>query len=308
MSDALSRREFLAKSVVTTAATAATAALGGCAMQRAEPAPAAEPAKPTELKKALEFGMLPGNLSIEDRFKLARDLGFAGVEAGTTDDPKIVARMREAADKSGVRIHSVMNMAHWQCPLSSGDPAVVKKGVAGMVTSLHNAKAFGADTVLLVPGVVNAETSYLDAWARSTAVIRQQLIPVAAETGVVIAVEDVWNKFLLSPPEFARYVDQFKSQWVRAYFDVGNIVAYGYPQDWIRTLGRRIVKIHVKDFDAGKHKFVPLLEGSIDWKAVRAALNEIGYSGFITAELPGGDEKYLRDVSERMSRIIEGKA
>ncbi len=162
--------------------------------------------------------------------------------------------------------------------------------------------------MLLVPAVVNAETSYMDAWARSTAVIRQQLIPVAAETGVVIAVEDVWNKFLLSPPEFARYVDQFKSKWVRAYFDVGNIVAYGDPQDWIRTLGRRIAKIHVKDFDAGKHKFVPLLEGSIDWKAVRAALNEIGYSGFITAELPGGDEKYLRDVSERMSRIIEGKA
>jgi L-ribulose-5-phosphate 3-epimerase len=303
MSDALSRREFLAKSVVT---TAATAALGGCAMQRGEPAAAAGPAKATELKKAVEWSMLPGGLGIEDRFKLARDVGFAGVEAPTTEDPKVVGQMREAAEKSGVRIHSVMNMAHWKCPLSSGDPAVVREGVAGMVTSLHNAKAFGADTVLLVPGVVNAETSYMDAWGRSTSAIRQQLIPVAAETGIVIAVEDVWNKFLLSPPEFARYVDQFKSKWVRAYFDVGNIVAYGYPQDWIRTLGRRIAKIHVKDFDAGKHKFVPLLEGSIDWKVVGQALSEVGYSGYITAELPGGDEKYLQDVSERMSRIIEG--
>jgi hexulose-6-phosphate isomerase len=276
-------------------------------MRRGEAAPGAGPAGAVELKKALEFSMLPGGLSIEDRFKLARDLGFAGVEAGTIDDPKIVAQMREAADKSGVRIHSVMNMVHWKYPLSSGDPAVVKKSVAGMVTSLHNAKAFGADTVLLVPGVVNAETSYMDAWARSTAVIRQQLIPVAAETGFVIALEEVWNKFLLSPPEFARYVDQFKSKWVRAYFDVGNIVAYGYPQDWIRTLGNRIAKVHLKDFDAGKHKFVPLLEGSIDWKAVRQALLDVGYAGFLTAELPGGDEKYLRDVSERMSRIIEGR-
>jgi L-ribulose-5-phosphate 3-epimerase len=304
MSNPLSRREFLAKSVVT---TAAAAALGGCAEKRegAQAAPAVA-SKATELKKAFYFGMLPGDMSIEDRFKLTRDLGLAGVEAGTTNDPKVVAQMREAAGKAGVRIHSVMNAEHWSCPLSSADAEVVKKGVAGMVTSLHNAKDWGADTVLLVPAVVDAKTSYLDAWARSTAAIRQQLIPVAAETGVVIAVEDVWNKFLLSPPEFARYVDQFKSKWVRAYFDVGNIVAYGFPQDWIRTLGLRIIKVHVKDFDAGKHKFVPLLEGSIDWKQVRAAFNEVGYAGYITAELPGGDEKYLREVSARMSRIIEG--
>lgn len=305
MANPFSRREFLAKSVV---ATAATAALSGCATKRGEASAVSEGPKTIELKKGVYWSMLPAGMSVEDRFKLARDVGFAGVEVPTQPDAKAVDQYREAAGKTGVRIHSVMNSDNWTAPLSSADPEVTKKGVACMTTSLRNAKAFGADTVLLVPGVVNAKTAYIDAWARSTAVIRQQLIPVAEETGVIIAVEDVWNKFLLSPPEFARYVDQFKSKWVRAYFDIGNIVAYGFPQDWIRTLGHRIAKLHVKDFDAGKHKFVPLLEGSIDWKAVLQALQDIGYGGFMTAELPGGDEKYLREVSARMSKIIEGKA
>ncbi len=302
MSSPLSRREFLVKSMAT---TAATAAIAGSAVPRAAAQPAAG-GKKGKLRKALGWGMLPDDLSIDDRFKLARDVGFEGVEAPTTDDDKTVARLRDAADKAGVCIHSVMNMAHWANPLSSSDPAVVEKSVAGMITSLNNAKAFGADTVLLVPAVVNPQTRYADAYKRSTAVIRERLLPVAEKLGIVIAVENVWNKFLLSPIEFASYVDQFKSKCLRAYFDCGNIVAYGFPQDWIRTLGDRIAKIHVKDFDAGKHQWKPLLEGSVDWKEVRAALLEVGYAGWITAELGGGDEKYLREVSTRMTKIIEG--
>jgi len=124
---------------------------------------------------------------------------------------------------------------------------------------------------------------------------------------VIIAVEEVWNKFLLSLIEFAKYVDEFNSPWVRAYFDVGNVVLFGYPQDWIRTLGRRIVKFHLKDFKFETKQWVPLREGSIDWPEVRKAIGEIGFSGYLTVELPGGDAAYLREVSARVDKILAGE-
>jgi hexulose-6-phosphate isomerase len=176
-----------------------------------------------------------------------------------------------------------------------------------MEISLRNAHFYGADTVLLVPAVVNQETSYKDAWVRSQREIHK-LIPLAEDLKVVIAVEEVWNKFLLSPLEFAHYVDEFKSPWVKAYFDVGNVVFYGYPQDWIRTLDKRIVKLHIKDFkfEKGQIQWPPLGEGQIDWKAVYRALAEIDYRGTATVELPGGDEAYLHEVSRRFDRILTG--
>jgi hexulose-6-phosphate isomerase len=199
-------------------------------------------------QKGILISMLPEKLSLLERFKLAADLGFKGIEMQTLNDPKLAEEAREASVKSSLRIHSVMNMDHWKYPLSSSNPDEVKRSVQGMATSLHNAKLWGADTVLLVPAVVNAKTSYQDAYTRSQKVIREQILPLAQELRVAIGIEEVWNKFLLSPLEFARYVDEFQSPWVKAYFDVGNIVFYGYPQDWIRTLGKRIVKLHLKDF------------------------------------------------------------
>jgi hexulose-6-phosphate isomerase len=162
--------------------------------------------------------------------------------------------------------------------------------------------------VLLVPAVVNPETGYRDAMERSQRNIRR-LLPLARELNVIIGLENVWNKFLLSPVEFAAYVDSFKSPYVRAYFDVGNIGLYGYPQDWIRTLGKRIVKIHLKDFSFRKNVavFVALREGDINWPAVYKSLAEIGFSGMATCELPGGDEAYLREVGRRVDRILSGE-
>lgn len=258
------------------------------------------------LKKAVLVSMLPKEMSYLDRFKLAVDTGFEAMEAQTVGDPKEAEQIREAAERAKLRIHSVMNMAHWENPLSSADPAKVERSMRGMETSLRNAKLWGADTVLLVPAVVNPETSYRDALTRSRAQINK-LIPLAQELGVVIAVEEVWNKFLLSPLEFADYVDGFKSKWVQAYFDVGNVVLFGYPQDWIRTLGKRIVKFHLKDFDSKKREFVPLREGSIDWPEVRKAIGEINFSGYLTVELPAGDEAYLREVSKRVDQILAGQ-
>ena len=161
--------------------------------------------------------------------------------------------------------------------------------------------------MLLVPAVVNQQTSYADAWKRSEQEIRK-LIPLAEKHKVVIGVEEVWNKFLLSPLEFARYVDGFQSRWIQAYFDVGNVVLYGYPQDWIRTLGKRIVRLHIKDF-AFKNRdarFVPLREGEIDWPEIHRALSDIGYKGIATVELPGGDAAYLKEVSRRFDLILQG--
>jgi L-ribulose-5-phosphate 3-epimerase len=260
------------------------------------------------IRKAVEFNMLqPTSASILERFQMAREAGFEEIECPTTPEAAKAEEMLAASKKADLRIHSVMNQEHWRSPLSSGDPAVVDKSMEGMRTSLHNAKLWGADTVLLVPAVVDPATSYAQAWERSQKQIRK-LIPLAQELKVIIGVEEVWNKFLLSPLEFARYVDDFQSPWIRAYFDVGNVAISGYPQDWIRTLGKRIVKLHIKDFAFRKRvaEFTPLLDGEIDFRAVHSALAEIGYKGTATVELSGGNSEYLKEVNRRFDRILNG--
>src|SRR5437763_2610090 len=242
-----SRREFLKSS-----ATAACAAgLGGGALANsltADSSSAAPPFPPTlSIKKGVWFEMLPAKLSIADRFKMARDAGFEVVQAPTEPDEHKAEEIKKAAEAANIRIDSVMNMDHWKYPLSSNDPAVVEKSLAGMRTSLHNAKVWGADAVLLVPAVVNPQTSYRDAWTRSQKEIRT-LLPLAEELKVMIAIEEVWNKFLLSPLEMTNYIEEFHSPRIKAWFDVGNVLLYGYPQDWIHTLGKSIVKVHLKDF------------------------------------------------------------
>jgi hexulose-6-phosphate isomerase len=293
----VSRRRFLQ----TAAALSAAAAL---------PARWAAAAGTGSPKKAVLISMLPKDLPYSDRFRLAVDAGFAGIEMQTMADAAEAEDVRKASAQSGLRVHSVMNMDHWKFPLSSPDADVVSKSVAGMETSLRNAKLWGADTVLLVPGVVNAETSYRDAWTRSQKVIRERLLPLATDLKVVIAVEEVWNKFLLSPIEFARYVDEMASPWVKAYFDVGNVVFYGFPQDWVRTLGPRIAKVHLKDFQldrpGGKFAWKNLGEGDIDWVEVRKAFAEVGYDGWMTTEISGGDAAYLKDVGVRFDRFLAG--
>lgn len=282
-----------------------TAALSPLAMPAAQRLP---------IKKAVLIGMLrPASMSFKDRFRMAKDCGFEEIECQTVKDPQVAGEIRKASEATGLRIHSVMNMDHWQYPLSSSDASVVETSVKGMETSIRNAAEWGAETVLLVPAVVNPQTSYGDAWKRSQERIKK-MIPMAEKNKVIIAVEEVWNKFLLSPLEFARYVDDFKSPWVKAYFDVGNVVLYGFPQDWIRTLGKRIVKLHFKDFkfqnDPAIKKrvadFVNLRDGEIDWKAIHAALTEIGYKGTATVELAGGEAEYLKDVSRRFDQILDG--
>jgi hexulose-6-phosphate isomerase len=262
-------------------------------------------------RKAVLITMLPADVSYETRFSLARDAGFDAVEMQTVTNAEEASAIRDASRSAGVRIHSVMNADHWRFPISSADRTVVDKSVSGMETSLRNAAVWGADAVLLVPAVVDAATSYADAWARSQRVIRERLLPIAKELRVTIAVEEVWNKFLLSPLEFARYVDELDSPWLKAYFDVGNVVFYGYPQDWIRALGGRIVKVHLKDFQLdrsnGRFAWKNIGEGDIDWPSVRQAFADVGYGGYFTTEIAGGDAGYLRNVAERVDRFLAGQ-
>jgi L-ribulose-5-phosphate 3-epimerase len=295
-----SRREFLRTSVAAASALGGGGGISGALLANAAPAALA-------IKKGVLLDMLPASFSYADRFKMARDVGFEVVQAPTTPDDATAEEIKKAADGAKIRIDSVMNMDHWKDPLSSDDPAAVERSLAGMKTSLHNAKLWGSDAVLLVPAVVNPQTSYHDAWARSQTQIRK-LIPLAAELNIVIAIEEVWNKFLLSPLEMATYLEEFKSPFVKAWFDVGNVVLYGYPQDWIHTLGKSIVKVHLKDFKRTSDGFawVNLGDGDVDWAAVRQAFVDIGYSGSVIVELKGGDEAYLRDVSQRVDRLLLG--
>jgi Sugar phosphate isomerases/epimerases len=303
MAKDITRRELLvagtAAAITAPAATAATPASGTPAFAEEGP------------KKAVIFSMLPGSLSIEDRMKLARDCGFHGVESSPVTNPAEAERMRAAAEKAGICVHSVI-YGGWDPPLTHPDPAKQEQSFKNAVAALHSAKNMGADDILLVPGVVNAETRYVDAYKRSQEHIRR-LIPVAEELKVLICVEEVWNNFLLSPMEYAAYIDSFKSRWVHSYFDVGNVVAFAWPEDWIRTVGKRIRKVHIKDYKGGpglfgsrNGNFVNIRDGSINWPEVRKAFAEVGYTGFMTLELGGGDEAYLRDLSSRFDKILAG--
>jgi hexulose-6-phosphate isomerase len=263
------------------------------------------------LKKGACVGVLPSALSLAERFQLARKAGFQGVEPNTLNAPGESQQYKEAATAAGIEITSIMNSDHWKYPLSDNDPEVVKKCMDGIRTSMQNAYDLNAGAVLLVPGIVTADVRYVDVYRRSQEKIRE-LLPLAKELGVIIAIENVGNRFLLSPLEFARYIDEFDSPFVKAYFDIGNIVTNGYPQDWIRTIGKRLVRVHIKRFEPGVDhpKFDPADRRTqgINWVEVSKALKEIGYTGWVTAEVKGGDEAYLKDLSARMDKFIAGES
>ncbi|MBD3181805.1 TIM barrel protein [Candidatus Poribacteria bacterium] len=256
------------------------------------------------MKKGICIGSVPGDL--EEKFRLAKAAGFDGVEINTVDTDEESEKLKELADKNGLEIPSIMNSAHWQFPMSDPDSEVRAKSVDGMMKSLSSASIVGADTVLLVPGVVNENVCYEDAYETSQKEIKN-LARDAEDREVFIAIENVWNKFLLSPIEFANYVDEIDSDYVAAYFDVGNILLYGYPQHWIRTLGSRIKKVHVKGFKVGPKSFTYLLDSDINWAEVMKAFHDINYDGYITAEMPpytSFPEQMVYDTSEHMDKIF----
>ncbi len=310
----MNKREFIKSAAVIAGAsvvTPLTSAVASPASTSVSQARSSQGVKKVTLKKSLGFGMINEELSLTDKFKLVKDLGFHGVELNSPVDFPM-AEILSAKEKSGIELPSVVNKDHWGSPLSDPDPEVRKKCIQSMATSLREVKELGGDTVLLVPGVVNEKVSYEQAYINSQHSIRE-LIPYAEETGMQIALENVWNNFLISPVEAKRFVDEINHPLVGWYFDIGNVLRYGWPEQWIRTLNRRIMKLHIKEYSRELMNSkglwegfkVDLLKGDNNWPVVMQAISEIGHTGgWLTAEVPGGNRDHLKKISLQMDEII----
>jgi len=301
----MKRREFLKNS----ASVVVVSALAPSALAADQELIETSRAGKRHIGKAIMWGTVAVKGSIAEKMKAVKEAGFEGVEMNSHMNQDEVMRAR---DEAGLTIPSVCGAHHWDKPLSSPNPKVREEGLEALKQTLRDAKRYGASSVLLVPAVVNKEVSYGDAYTRSQAEIRKA-VPLAEELGVKIAVENVWNHFLLSPLEAARYVDEFNSPAVGWHFDVGNIINFGWPEQWVRILGKRIQKLHIKEYSRkrrdkegpGKGFDVPLLEGDNDWPAVMKALDEVGYSGWAMTEQGGGDTlEGLKDLADRLGKIL----
>jgi hexulose-6-phosphate isomerase len=283
----------------------AGAVLGSGVTAEAQPVPAAR-----RQRKAVKIGMVGIAGSLEQKFQALARLGFDGVEMDSPNDldPQEVIAARDAA---GIAIPGVVDSAHWSQPFSHPDAKVRERGVRALEIALRDAARFGATSVLAVPAVVNKEVGYADAYRRSQHEIRK-VLPLARELGVCIAFENVWNNFLLSPLEMARYVDEFEDPLVGVHLDPGNLVRFGWPEHWIEVLGARILKMDVKDYSRKKQLEeglwkgfeVEIGDGDTDWPKVVAASRAVGYDGWFTAEVAGGGEERLRTIHERMTRFL----
>jgi hexulose-6-phosphate isomerase len=283
-------------------------------MPNAETKPnAGTAAKKRDLKKGYMLNTFPGkNLPLLEKFKLLKAAGFDGVEPASHLDQEEVLRAR---DETGLVIPSVVSGPHSR-PLSDPDPAKRAEAVEGVRQALRDAKRYGASSVLVVAGGVSEEVSYADAFQRTQTELRKA-VPLAEELGVKLAIENVWNHFILSPMEAVHYVEAFKGLAVGWHFDVGNVIYLGWPEQWIRILGQRIQKLHIKEFSRKKMLergpragfAVEYLEGDNDWPAVMKALDEIGYHGWGIAEPawrpPNVDvQERLRQIAEKMDIIF----
>ncbi len=264
------------------------------------------------MKKGIVYGCLP-DVEPQERFEIAARAGFHGVEIPGTLDATDTAYQHQlqdyksAAEKAGIEIPSITASTHWSHPLSSNDANVRQFSADAISVDIKNAAKVGADTILVVPGVVNDETTYEDAWKNSLRVLRE-LSKIAADHDVTLALENVWNKFLLSPVEFKQYLQEVDSPFVKAYFDVGNIQLIGVPAHWILTLGDLLHRVHVKDFRKSDRQFLHLLHGEVNWPAVVKSLREVGYDNYVTAELapyPQLPDQMAIDTSNALDRIFE---
>lgn len=271
------------------------------------------------VKKSVNQWCFPTGTPVEQMFQVAADAGLDGVElnlnpendegltmATTLAEAKAIHKL---AHDFHLEIPSLSCGLMWENPLSAADPSARKNANLIVRKQLELAAAMEVSTVLVVPGMVNEETTYEDCWQRSQEQL-SDLAQHAASLGVKIGIENVWNRFLLSPLEMVRYIDELKSPAVGAYFDVGNVVNFGFPDHWIKSLGPRILKVHVKDFSTRVGNilgFVPLLAGDVNWPRVMTALRSVGYDDYMTAEItPYARDPHqaIHDASRQMSAII----
>lgn len=265
-----------------------------------------------KIKKGLGFWMIKEELSLLDKFKLVKDLGFDGIEFNSPLDLPL-KELLEARDKTGVEIPSTVNKDHWGKPISDPDPAIRQFTIDSMARSLEQTKELGGDTVLLVPGVVSDTVSYKTAYDNALDSIRK-MIPHAEKTGVKIALENVWNNFIFSPIEAKDFLDKIDHPLVGWYFDLGNILRYGWPDHWLEVLGDKVFKLHVKEYSKkimneqglGKGFNVELTQGDVNWSQVMKTIKNINYKGqYMTLEVNGGDRTVLKKLSDQLDTIIK---
>jgi hexulose-6-phosphate isomerase len=272
--------------------------------------PASHAAQKRDLRKAIMYSTIGVKGSVLDKFRAMKEAGFEGVEPmGGMKREEVIAAFKE----TGLQAASVCCHTHWEKPLSAPDEATRKIGLDGLVTSLHDAKAYGAGSVLLVPGVARNGVTYQECFDRSIVEIKKA-IPVAKETGVKISIENVGNNFIVKPEQAVEYLDAINSEWVGWHFDIGNAGRIGPAERWISVIGRRINRVHVKDYSAKPTAAAvtgarqpKLLDGDTNWPAVMKALDDAGYSGWAISEQPphqAADVETARDLAQRMDRIF----
>jgi len=296
----MKRRDFTRNAILSAAAIAA-APLSGLGQIPNAP--------PRSIRKGIMWGNIGYGKTILDKFRAAKEAGFDGVEVFSHLNRDEVLKAKEL---TGMTIPSVCGSLHGKYPLSDPDPRVREQGVEALKVTLEDAQIYGGDTVLFVPGRVSETVAYDECWNRSVDGLTE-VVPFAEKLGINIAIENVWNNFLLSPLEAARYIDQFKSPFVRAYFDCGNVLVIGWPEQWIHILGKRIARVHIKEYSRkiadkqGKWAGfgVSLQEGDNNWPIIMRAFDDIGYHGWATIEQPGGDTpEGLKDLCNRLNNIL----
>src|SRR3989441_2731290 len=292
----MNRRSFL-KIAMAGAATAAFAPTVSAASKR-------------NLRKAIMYSTIGVKGSVLEKFRAMKEAGFEGIDAmGAMNHEEVLGAFKE----TGLQAASVCDHIHWVKPLSAPDEATRKLGLDGLLQSLRDAHAYGAGSVLLVPGIARDDVSYEQCWARSIVEIKKT-IPVAKDLGVKISIENVGNNFITTPEQALAYLDALNSEWLGWHFDIGNVGRnYGPAERWIQVIGKRIMRIHVKDFSAtppasGARGDRPkLLDGGTNWPAVMAALDGAGYQGWGISEQPGNqaaDAETARDLAKRMDKIF----
>jgi len=262
------------------------------------------------LRKSIMWGTVGmDGATVLEKCKAIKAAGFDGIEPNSHMDRNEIC---DALAQASLVASSVCNSKHWEWLLSSPDTKIRKMGIEAQIHAMEDAKAYGTDAVLLVPGRVDAQTSYENCWKRSSECIKE-LIPVAKDLKINICIENVWNNFLLSPIEARIFIDQFDSKYVGAYFDCGNILNSGWPEQWISALGGRIKRIHIKEFSRqladtqGKWKGfgVKLTEGDVDWSAVMKEIRKNYGPGWLTTEQGRSDSlEDMTDLKERLDKII----
>jgi hexulose-6-phosphate isomerase len=301
-SSTLSRRHFLAQASLLAAGSLLATS------RRAAADPSVPHALAGRLFKTLKIGMIKAPGDLTEKFKVAKAAGFQGVEMNFPGND--VAETNRAIAESGLPVDGSVCGDHWKIRHTSPDTATRAQALENLRRALHETREVGGHSVLLVVGK-GEDGPEPEIWPRSVENIAKA-VPLAAQLGVQIVIENVWNQFLYdhdgganqTADKFVKYVDEFRSPWVGMQFDIGNHWKYGSMGGWIRQLGHRVLKLDVKGFSRAEGKFTAIGEGDIDYADVRAALHEINFHGWLAAEVAGGDLEHLKGVAAQMDRAF----